>query len=170
MAEMGLSAPVYQDVSNYEVQVRVLGARLPKRMALALGAGVAASASAGAYVVFVLGLDVSAVSYLFPIIATPCFLAGFWRPRGLMPEYWLPRAARGALRGRHLTRTSPCADFDTDERDETRHVPLNEGVKLDATYAKDIRKRGARTPEIYLSRLADAQAGSEEGAETAQEG
>lgn len=156
MSERGLTAQIHEDVSKYEAPISIIGIRMPKRMAISLGAAIAINAVIGCYVGFGLGMDASNLMVVYIVVAIAAFLLGFRERNGLRPEVYLPHVLRNRLQGRKLIR-------------ETRSISkgdrtyLSERIQRDKSYRKALKKRGARKAEIYLPRLEEAEARLQEG-------
>ncbi len=86
---------VHKDIGEYEE--KIVG-KLSARMLICIAAGLATSVASAAICHFGLGIAVADAS--LPIMATsmPFWLAGFWKPKGMRPEKFLP------LAWRHLTK------------------------------------------------------------------
>lgn len=85
---------VHKDIGEYEE--KVVG-KLSARMVACIAAGVAASLASAAACHLFLGIPVADAS--LPVMASsmPFWLLGFWKPRGMRPERFVPLALR------HLT-------------------------------------------------------------------
>ena len=115
-----LSAEIHKDLTRYKAKVvGGLSARALLCSALALACGLAV----GGYLTWVLGLPYEEVSILIYASTIPLWALGFWEPKGMRPERWLPlwlrhrgpasrltysngdrmRAACGDERGKHVT-------------------------------------------------------------------
>ena len=82
---------VHKDIGEYEE--KIVG-KLSARMLACIAAGIAASVASAAICHFGLGVPVADAS--LPIMASsmPFWLLGFWKPKGMRPERFVPLALR----------------------------------------------------------------------------
>lgn len=82
---------VHKDIGEYEE--KIVG-KLSARMVACIAAGIAASLASAALCHLVLGIPVADAS--LPIMASsmPFWLLGFWKPKGMRPERFVPLALR----------------------------------------------------------------------------
>ena len=82
-----LSAEIHKDLTRYRAKVVAgLSARTLSCVAAALATGVAV----GGYLTWVLGLPFEEVSIFIYASTIPLWALGFWEPKGMRPERWLP--------------------------------------------------------------------------------
>lgn len=82
-----LHVSVHKDIGEYTE--KVVG-KLSARTLLCVAGGLATSVAVAAFIYLALGIEVSYAT--LPVIAAsmPFWLAGFWRPRGMKAEKFLP--------------------------------------------------------------------------------
>lgn len=95
---------VHKDIGEYEE--KVVG-KLSARMLACIGAGVAASLASAAACRLGLGIPVADAG--LPVMASsmPFWLLGFWRPRGMRPERFVPLVLRHLAADGALAYASP---------------------------------------------------------------
>lgn len=95
-----LTMPIYKDIGEYSE--KVVG-KLSARTLACVAGGILTSVAVALLVYFGLGVDVSYAT--LPIVASsmPFWLAGFWRPRGMKAEQFLPLWWAHFLGDGHLT-------------------------------------------------------------------
>lgn len=100
-----LSVTVHKDIAEY--QEKVLG-KLSARTLVCVAGGLLASVGAAAGVYFGLGTPVSEATLPVMIASMPFWLAGFWRPKGMKAEKFIPLYLEHAFGdGRLLYTTAP---------------------------------------------------------------
>lgn len=100
-----LSVSVHKDIGEYtEKVVGKLSARTLVCTAGGLGAAVAVAAVANVG----LGVPVDAVTLPVMAASMPFWLLGFWRPKGLVPEKFVPLFAEHVLGGGKLVYATGC--------------------------------------------------------------
>lgn len=100
-----LSVSVHKDIGEYtEKVVGKLSARTLACTAGGLGAAVAVAAVANVG----LGVPVDAVTLPVMAASMPFWLLGFWRPKGLMPEKFVPLFAEHVLGDGKLVYATGC--------------------------------------------------------------
>ena len=82
-----LSVTIHKDISEY--QEKVVGKLSARTLACVTG-GLLASIAAAAGVYFGLGIPVSDATLPVMAVSMPFWLAGFWRPKGMKAEKFLP--------------------------------------------------------------------------------
>lgn len=82
-----LHAPIYKDIGEYTE--KVVG-KLSARTLACVAAGVATSFAAAAVCHFAIGIDVADAALPVMAASMPFWLLGFWRPKGLKAEEYLP--------------------------------------------------------------------------------
>lgn len=82
-----LSVTVHKDISEYTE--KVVG-KLSARTLACVAGGLLASIGAAAGVYFGLGISVSDATLPVMAVSMPFWLAGFWRPKGMKAEKFLP--------------------------------------------------------------------------------
>ena len=82
-----LSVTVHKDISEY--QEKVVG-KLSARTLACVAGGLLVSIAAAAGVYFGLGVPVSDATLPVMAVSMPFWLAGFWRPKGMKAEKFLP--------------------------------------------------------------------------------
>lgn len=82
-----LSVTVHKDISEY--QEKVVG-KLSARTLACVAGGLLASIAAAAGVYFGLGIPVSDATLPVMAVSMPFWLAGFWRPKRMKAEKFLP--------------------------------------------------------------------------------
>lgn len=153
----GLSLPLEQDLSSYKKKIKVAGIRLPGRMVACFAAAIATSAALGCWMVFLLGIDPTWISLVFPAVSIVFFLYGFYEHNDFAPEQYLPLRARGLLSGRATQYRSSIYMF--------YDIPKVKEDRLDPQYRKARRKRGAQAAEIRLGRAGEEEEGAERRAQ-----
>ena len=95
-----LTMPIYKDIGEYTE--KVVG-KLSARTLACVAGGILTSVAVAAVIYLVLGIDVSYAS--LPVIAAsmPFWLAGFWRPRGMKAEKFIPLWWEHTFGNGHLT-------------------------------------------------------------------
>ena len=81
-----LSVAIHKDISEY--QEKVVGKLSARTLACVAGGLLASIAAAGVY--FGLGVPVSDATLPVMAVSMPFWLAGFWRPKGMKAEKFLP--------------------------------------------------------------------------------
>lgn len=82
-----LTAPVHKDIGEYTE--KVVG-KLSARTLACVAGGIASSFAAAAGSYFLLGIQVSDATLPVMAASMPFWLLGFWRPRGLKAEEYVP--------------------------------------------------------------------------------
>ena len=82
-----LSVAVHKDIGEYTE--KVVGKMSVRTLACTAG-GLAASVAAAAVSYFCLGIEVSDATLPVMACSMPFWLAGFWRPKGLTAEKFIP--------------------------------------------------------------------------------
>jgi hypothetical protein len=82
-----LSVTIHKDISEYTE--KVVG-KLSARTLACVAGGLLASIAAAAGVYFGLGIPVSDATLPVMAVSMPFWLAGFWRPKGMKAEKFLP--------------------------------------------------------------------------------
>lgn len=82
-----LHVAFYKDIGEY--QEKIVG-KLSLRTLICLAGGFATAIAVGLFVHFVLRMDVSKASLPIMAFSMPFWLAGFWRPKGMKVEGFLP--------------------------------------------------------------------------------
>ena len=82
-----LSVTVHKDISEY--QEKVVG-KLSARTLACVSGGLLASIGTAAGVYFGLGIPVSDATLPVMAVSMPFWLAGFWRPKGMKAEKFIP--------------------------------------------------------------------------------
>lgn len=82
---------VHKDIGEYEE--KVVG-KLSARVAVCIGGGIAASVLAAAFARLVAGVQVADATMPVMMCSMPFWLAAFWRPKGMLPEEFVPLACR----------------------------------------------------------------------------
>lgn len=85
---------VHKDIGEY--QEKIVG-KLSARMLACVAAGIAASLASAAACHFGLGIPVADASLPIMASSVPFWLLGFWRPKGMLPERFVPLALRHRL-------------------------------------------------------------------------
>ena len=121
---------VHKDIGEYEE--KIVG-KLSARMLACIAAGLAASVGSAALCHFGLGIPVANAS--FPVMAAsmPFWLAGFWKPKGMRPEQFLPLAWRHATSSGKLAYRPAIALAEKDsriaEQPATKHKKLRKRIR-----------------------------------------
>lgn len=89
-----LSVSVHKDVAEYKP--KIIG-KLTARTLIAISGALGFSTLAGLYVYFVLGLNVSEHTWIIYAASLPFWLVGFYQPKGMPFEVWLPYYLRYSL-------------------------------------------------------------------------
>lgn len=89
-----LSVSVHKDIGEYTE--KVVGKMSVRTLACTAG-GLAASVGAAAASYFCLGVEVADAALPVMACSMPFWLAGFWRPKGLVAEKFIPLYAGHAL-------------------------------------------------------------------------
>ena len=89
-----LSVAVHKDIGEYTE--KVVGKMSFRTLACTAG-GLAASVVAAAVSYFALGIEVSDATLPVMACSMPFWLAGFWRPKGLTAEKYIPLYAEHTL-------------------------------------------------------------------------
>lgn len=103
---------VHKDIGEYEE--KIVG-KLSARMLACIGAGTAASLASAAALHLGLGVAVADVSLPVMASSTPFWLLGFWRPKGMRPERFLPLAWRHLSSDGVLVYRAPLCDAEPEE-------------------------------------------------------
>ena len=82
-----LSVAVHKDIGEYTE--KVVGKMSVRTLACTAG-GLAASVAAAAVSYFCLGIEVSDATLPVMACSMPFWMAGFWRPKGLVAERFIP--------------------------------------------------------------------------------
>ena len=82
-----LSVSVHKDIGEYTE--KVVGKMSLRTLACTAG-GLASSVAAAAFCYFVAGIPVESASLPVMAASMPFWMAGFWRPKGLVAEKFLP--------------------------------------------------------------------------------
>lgn len=82
-----LSVSVHKDIGEYTE--KVVG-KLSTRTLICVAGGLLAAVGAAAYVYLVLRIDVSYATLPVMACSMPFWLAGFWRPKGMKVEEFIP--------------------------------------------------------------------------------
>lgn len=82
-----LSVKMQRDIGKYEP--KIVG-QLTVRSLICTVAAIASGLAIGAWFWLVLGVDINYSQYAIIVISLPIWAAGFWRPKGLQPEEFLP--------------------------------------------------------------------------------
>lgn len=82
-----LSVAVHKDVGEY--QPKIVG-KLTLRSLICTGLALVMAVAVGAYSWFVLGISTDVSQYAIFATALPIWAAGFWRPKGMMAEEFVP--------------------------------------------------------------------------------
>ena len=98
-----LSVSVHKDIGEYSE--KVVG-KLSARTLVCVVGGLAASVGTAAIVYFCFGIPVSNATLPVMAASMPFWLAGFWRPKGLKAEAFLPLYFRHLFTGGKLVYTS----------------------------------------------------------------
>ena len=102
---MALSVAVHKDASEYEP--KIIG-KLTKRTLLSILGAVTCSLLVGLFIYFVLGLSVSDYSFVIYATSLPFWLIGFYKPKGLYFEVWLPYYLRHKLSNNKIFYVPSC--------------------------------------------------------------
>lgn len=114
-----LSAEIHKDLTRYHAKVVAgLSARTLACVAAALATGVAV----GGYLTWVLGLPFEEVSVLIYASTIPLWALGFWEPKGMRPEKWLPLWLRHQGSASRLTYTTGHRMRSAYDEERRRHV------------------------------------------------
>ena len=97
-----LSVSVHKDIGEYTE--KVVGKLSARTLACTAG-GLASAVAAAAVANLALGIPVDATTLPVMAASMPFWLLGFWRPKGLPPERFLPLVASHALGATTCTRT-----------------------------------------------------------------
>ena len=89
-----LSVSVHKDIGEYTE--KVVGKLSARTLACTAG-GLASAVAAAAVANLALGIPVDATTLPVMAASMPFWLLGFWRPKGLPPERFLPLVASHAL-------------------------------------------------------------------------
>lgn len=89
-----LSVTVHKDIGEY--REKVVGKMSARTLACTAGA-IAASFAAAAIAYFTFGVSVSNAAFPVTAASIPFWLLGFWRPKGLAPEAFVPLWAAHVL-------------------------------------------------------------------------
>lgn len=89
-----LSVPVHKDIGEYTE--KIVGKLSARTLACTAG-GLAASVAAAAAVHFGLGIEVADATLPVMAASMPFWLMGFWRPKGLKAEEYVPMRLSHAL-------------------------------------------------------------------------
>ncbi|WP_058985639.1 PrgI family mobile element protein [Hugonella massiliensis] len=89
-----LSVTVHKDIGEYKE--KVVGKMSARTLACTAGA-IAASFAAAAIAHFAFGVPVSDAAFPVTAASMPFWLLGFWRPKGLAPEAFVPLWASHVL-------------------------------------------------------------------------
>lgn len=130
--------PVHRDLTKYKA--KVVGG-LTARTLACVAAAVGASVGAALVSELALHIDFDRVSWLAYALSLPFWAAGFWRPKGMALEEWLPLWLRNISKANRLT-------YDTTARYEaampitkdTGRGPHDAAARTWDRYAK--RRRG----------------------------
>ena len=113
-----LTAPVHKDIGEYTE--KVVGKRSARTLACGAG-GIASSFAAAAGSYFLLGIQVSDATLPVMAASMPFWLLGFWRPRGLKAEEYVPMRLDHMLSDGKLAYEAGCGPrLIAGERTETR--------------------------------------------------
>ena len=82
-----LSVSIHKDIGEYSE--KVVG-KLSARTLICVVGGLGASVAAAAVTYFCFGIPVSNATLPVMAVSMPFWLAGFWRPKGLKAEKYLP--------------------------------------------------------------------------------
>lgn len=82
-----LSVAVHKDIAEY--QPKIIG-KLTARTLVSIVGAIGFSVLAGCYMYFVLGLDVGDNMVIIYAVSLPCWLCGFYRPKGMPFERFFP--------------------------------------------------------------------------------
>lgn len=131
-----LTMPIYKDIGEYTE--KVVG-KLSARTLACVAGGILTSVLVAMFVYFTLGVDVSYAT--LPVIAAsmPFWLAGFWRPRGMKAEKFIPLWWAHVFGEGQLT-------YRSSVNLEIQELVCREPVKPDRKARRKLRKKGA---ELY---------------------
>lgn len=99
-----LSVPVHKDVGEY--QPKIIG-KLTLRSLVCTALALVVAVAVGAYSWFVLGISTDYSQYVIFAAALPVWAAGFWRPKGMMPEEFAPLWLAHTLTDNRILYVSP---------------------------------------------------------------
>ena len=111
---------VHKDIGEYEE--KIVG-KLSARMLACIAAGIAASLASARYAI---SLRVLVADASLPIMASsmPFWLLGFWKPKGMRPERFVPLALRHhASAGTLVYESSLCLAEEPQEEPASRRSP-----------------------------------------------
>lgn len=133
-----LSVAVHKDVAEY--QPKIIG-KMTTRTLLAICGAIGVSLFAGIYMHFILGLNVSDNMFVIYAVSLPFWCAGFWRPKGLPFEKFVPLYLQHEFSDNRL--------FYTPSIVKIGYVESNEQNKEKSeVYGKEERKFFAKTKAI----------------------
>lgn len=130
-----LSVSIHKNIGEYTE--KVVG-KLSARTLICVIGGLAASVGAAALVYFGFGIPVSSATLPVMAASMPFWLAGFWRPKGLKAEKFVP------LYLRHLT-TDGVLVYSTGFLNQTKDL-LEAPVKVGRRGMRAAKRKGA---ELY---------------------
>jgi len=129
-----LSVAVHKDVAEY--QPKIIG-KLTARTLICVGGALAFSVIGGCYIYFVLGLSVTDNIGIVYAVSLPFWLCGFYRPKGMKFEEFLPLWIRHKLSDNRLFYMPSMMKLGYVEKNSER-----KGMRYDKRYRKFIKSRG----------------------------
>lgn len=129
-----LSVAVHKDVAEY--QPKIIG-KLTARTLICVAGALLLSLAGGCYIYFVLGLAVEDNIWIVYAVSLPFWLCGFFRPKGMKFEEFLPVWMRHQLSDNRLPFIPTMMKLGYVEKTEER-----KGKKYDKRYRKFTRTKG----------------------------
>lgn len=129
-----LSVAVHKDVAEY--QPKIIGKMTGRTLICVVGA-VVLSLAAAVYVHFVLGLDVAKNAWIIYVVSIPFWLCGFYRPKGMKFEEFLPVWIRHKLSDNRLYYIPTMMKIGLVSENKK-----GKGKKYDKRYRKLLKSRG----------------------------
>lgn len=136
-----LSVAVHKDVAEY--QPKIIG-KLTTRTLVSIVGALGVSLASGIYMQFVLGLSVTENIWIIYMASLPFWLCGFYRPKGMKFEEFLPVWVQHRLSSNRLSYIPSMMKLGYVQKNDER-----KGKKYDKQYRKLIRSKGV---EAYSPR------------------
>lgn len=136
-----LSVAVHKDVAEY--QPKIIG-KMTARTLISVAGALAMSVAAGVYIYFVLGLSVTDNIWIIYMVSLPFWLCGFYRPKGMKFEEFLPVWIQHQLSNNRLAYIPTMMKLSFAAKNTER-----KGRKYDKRYRKFIKTKGI---EAYCPR------------------
>lgn len=129
-----LSVAVHKDVAEY--QPKIIG-KLTARTLICIAGALLLSLASGCYIYFVLGLSVTDNIWIVYAVSLPFWLCGFYRPKGMKFEEFLPAWIRHQLSDNRLPYLPTMMKLGYVSKNDERR-----GTKYDKQYRKFTRTKG----------------------------